>query len=95
MKINWKVRLKHPMFWISILGVVGNVVLHYYGMAVSDLTSWSGLLDVIVDTFKNPYLLFAIAIGLLNFFGVTVDHTTAGVSDSEQAQGYEVPKQNN
>lgn len=37
--------------------------------------------------------LVGVVINLLVGLGIVVDPTTAGVSDSEQAMGYEVPKE--
>lgn len=93
MSINWKVRGKHILFWVGIVGVIGNTALQYFGMAASDLTSWNGLWDIIVDTFKNPYLLFSIIAAVASGIGVITDHTTAGISDSELAKTYTEPKE--
>lgn len=93
MKINWTVRKKHVLFWAGIIGVIVNTALQYFGMAASDLTSWSGFFDVIVDTIKNPYLLFSVAAAVASTLGVVADHTTAGLSDSKQALNYNEPKE--
>lgn len=92
-KINWSVRKKHFLFWIGLIGVIGNTALQYFGMAASDLTSWSGFLDVVVDTIKNPYLSFSIIAAVMSAIGVAADPTTAGLGDSKQALTYPEPKE--
>lgn len=41
--INWKVRMKNPMFWVQILLSVIMPILAYLGLTAEDLSSWSVL----------------------------------------------------
>lgn len=84
MKINWKVRVKNKVFWVSLIPMMLLLVQQICGLfGVSvDVTAVSEQLVGIVGT------VFVI-LGLL---GVVVDHTTEGVSDSENALTYEKPK---
>ncbi len=39
--INWKVRMRNPMFWAQILLSVIMPILAYLGLTAEDLNSWS------------------------------------------------------
>lgn len=82
-KISWKTRMKSWTFWIGLIGIVGGVVLPYLQMSAEDLTTWKGLIDIIVKTVQNPFLLGSIFMAVLGFLGVLADPTTPGLSDSE------------
>lgn len=82
MNINWKVRIKNPVFWATVIPSI--VSLAYLVLAVFGVTS-SITENVIVDA------LLAL-VGALTTVGVLVDPTTKGVSDSKQAMGYDKPK---
>lgn len=83
MKINWKVRVKNRAFWIAIipaLALLGKQVLELFGVNV-DFTNISKELLGIIET---VFVILAIV-------GVITDPTTAGISDSERALGYNEP----
>ena len=85
MKINWKVRIKNKAFWMAVipaLALVIQAVAAVFGWTL-DFTSLIGKLIGVVDA------VFA----LLVILGIVVDPTTAGVSDSRRAMGYEEPWQ--
>ena len=46
----------------------------------------------IMDSINNPYELFNTVLAFLVLIGVVVDPTTSGTSDSEQALGYNKPR---
>ena len=83
--INWKVRLKSKTFWVTVIPVVLLLVQQILSLVgiKFNYTAISTALINIVDT------LFI----LLGILGVIVDHTTSGISDSEQALTYEEPKE--
>lgn len=85
MKINWKVRLKNPYFWIGILGVISTAM----GVSPEMFTSWSILYSKIIEMVSNPYMLGSVLMAIL---GVVCDHTTSGICDSNDALLYENPK---
>ena len=89
MKINWKVRIKNPMFVVQIILSILAPVLSYLGLKVSDLTTWEKLFDVLLIAISNPYVLSLIAISIYN---ALTDPTTKGFGDSEQALTYDKPK---
>ena len=45
--INWKVRMRNPMFWAQILLSVIMPILAYLGLTAEDLSSWSVLGEVL------------------------------------------------
>ena len=81
MKINWKVRLKNPVFWLTVIPAV--IALVYTVL---------GLLGV-VPTISEDTLVNAVTaiISALTTVGVLIDPTTKGVGDSERALTYEEP----
>lgn len=93
MKINWKVRVKSPQFWIGLVGVIASPILAYLGLGFEDLTTWSSIGEVFAAFFSNPYLIGTVVMAVLSFIGVLTDPTTKGIKDSEQAMTYEKPKE--
>ena len=84
MKINWKVRLKNKNFWITIIPAVLLIVqpvLSLCGVTI-DTASVGAKLLAIVDA------IFVV----LAILGIVTDPTTAGISDSDQAMTYTIPK---
>lgn len=86
MKINWKVRMKNPYFWIGLLGVI----LAAMDVTPEMFTSWAVLVAQGKALFGNPYLLGSVVVAVL---GVVFDPTTKGISDSDQAMTYQKPKE--
>ena len=83
MKINWMVRIKNKQFWIHLipaLALVVQAVAAVFGYTL-DFSTLVGKVLTVVDA------VFA----LLVILGIAVDPTTAGLSDSERALGYETP----
>lgn len=85
MKINVKVRLKNPWFWVGLVGIV----LTAMGISAETLTSWQLVYEAFLDLVGNPFMLSSVFIAIL---GVFVDPTTDGMTDSEQALTYDSPK---
>lgn len=89
MKINWKVRINNPVFWIQVGLAILAPILVYLGITAEDLTSWSVLGSVLFEAIKNPYVLGLVILSVWNAIN---DPTTKGLSDSLQALTYIVPK---
>lgn len=84
MKINWKVRIKNKVFWVSIIPLIlllAQQVCGIFGLSL-DVAWLSDELIGIVGT----------VFGILALVGVVADPTTEGVSDSPQALEYTEPK---
>ena len=81
--INWKVRIKNKVFWMTIIPAVLlliQVVLAVFGISV-DFAELQGKLLAVVDA------LFVV----LAILGIVTDQTTKGVGDSERAMTYTIP----
>ena len=84
MNINWKVRIKNKWFWVTLIPAVlllVQQVLELFGVSL-DMSALADALISIVGT----------VFSILGIVGIVNDPTTEGVSDSEQALTYEVPK---
>ncbi|MBC3517227.1 phage holin [Neobittarella massiliensis] len=89
MKINWKVRMKNPVFWAQLATAIVLPILAYLGLQWSDMTSWTALAGILVQAVKNPVILVSVVVSV---WGIVNDPTTAGLSDSKKAMGYLAPK---
>ncbi len=83
MKINWKVRLKSGPFWVGLISLVLTFVYTILNMTgIVPQFDRKQIMDVIVMLLQ-----------ILAFVGVVTDPTTKGLNDSEQAMGYQKPKE--
>jgi phi LC3 family holin len=89
MKINWKVRVKNPLWWVQIALSVLTPILGYAGLTAADVTTWAALGELLLGAISNPYVLGLVAVSVWNACN---DPTTGGLSDSEQAMTYDKPK---
>lgn len=83
--INWTVRIKNKNFWLAVIPAVlllAQTVAAVFGYTL-DLGEIGNRLIAVVNA------VFSVLVVL----GVVVDPTTAGISDSKQAQGYNWPKE--
>ena len=84
MKINWKVRIKNKVFWLALVPAV--LLLIQVVAAVFGI-------DLNLDALGDKLLAVVNALfAVLAILGVVTDPTTAGVSDSKQAMGYDKPR---
>lgn len=92
MSINWKVRFnrKNILFLSQVLLSVLVPILTYFGMQLSDFTSWQIVRDTLLQAASNPYVII---MSLVSLFNAITDPTTQGISDSQQAQSYRSPKE--
>lgn len=83
MNINWKVRLRNPVFWLTGVPAIVTTVYTILG------------LFGIVPTISEDVLINSITavISALTTLGVLIDPTTKGTSDSKQAMTYIEPKE--
>ena len=82
MKINWKVRLKQPAFWIATIHVVISFVYSVLALA--------GVVPSITE--ESIQNVFITIVAVLAQFGITVDPTTKGIGDSDRAMKYDKPE---
>lgn len=85
MKLNWKVRIKNPYFWIGLIAMF----LCAIGIDASTLTSWKTLLDALRDFISNPFLVGSVIVALITYVN---DPTTAGLGDTKAALSYSKPR---
>ena len=88
MKLNIPVRLKNPTFWINLVVSIVGIMLAYFGMNWSQVTTWATFGTLLVDAIKNPVVVFSILACIWNALN---DPTTKGLSDSQRALNYEEP----
>lgn len=89
MKINWKVRVKNPVFWRNIVLSIIAPILAHCGMNWDMITTWGALGNLLVQAIANPVIVVAVIMSVWNAIN---DPTTAGDSDSIQALAYKEPK---
>ncbi len=90
MKINWKVRLKNPVFWVGLAVAIVLPILTSLGMSWEDMTTWAALGNALLQAVKNPVILVSVLVSVWNLIN---DPTTKGLSDSAQALTYDKPKE--
>lgn len=84
MKINWKVRIKSPKFWLALIPAIV--------MVIQIVGSWFGM-EIPAEIINEEATKFINAVFyVLIIMGIVTDPTTSGLSDSEQAQTYDKPK---
>lgn len=76
MKINWKLRLQSKFFWVALISLIV-LLSQQLGFDIFP-KNWEEVLNTVLS--------------ILILLGVINDPTTAGISDSEQAMDYLVPK---
>ena len=87
--INWKVRVKNPVFWFHVAVAVIVPVMAYFGLTGTDFATWKMVADTAVKAVSNPYVVVCVLTSVWNAIN---DPTTAGEKDSELAMTYTEPK---
>lgn len=82
MKINWKLRFQNKTVLTAM--ILQWIVIFY---KVAELLGYT----LPIEQTEVTAIVEAV-IGLLAMVGIITDPTTDGISDSEQALGYEAPK---
>ena len=90
MKINWKVRIKNPVFWAQVAIAIVSPILVGLGLQWQDMTTWAALGNALLKAVSNPVIVVSI---IASLWACITDPTTAGTSDSEQALTYNKPKE--
>lgn len=82
MKINWKVRIKNPVFWLTMIPAVASFVYTMFGLfgIVPSISE-----DMIVNAFTA-------IVSALTTLGVLVDPTTKGLKDGALGITYTEPQ---
>ncbi|WP_107950464.1 phage holin [Lysinibacillus parviboronicapiens] len=82
MKINWKVRLQHKQFWVSLIALLIVLANQIAGIFNVDFTIYNAQVTALSET----------VLSILGLLGIIMDPTTQGASDSSQALNYDKPK---
>ncbi len=82
MKINWKVRIHHKQFWMSLIALLIVLANQIAGIFYVDITIYNDQVTAISET----------VLSILGLLGIIIDPTTKGVSDSQLAMDYDKPK---
>ena len=82
MKINWKVRLQHKQFWVSLIALLLVLANQTAGIFNVDITIYNAQITAISETILS----------ILGLLGIIIDPTTKGANDSSQALKYDKPK---
>lgn len=82
MNINWKVRLQHKQFWVSLIALLIVLANQIAGIFHVDITIYNDQVTAITET----------VFSILALLGIIIDPTTSGTSDSTQALNYNKPK---
>lgn len=88
MKLNWKVRINNPIWWVQMALAVLTPIMAYAGITASDITTWGALGNLLWGAVSNPYVLMLVAVSVWNALN---DPTTAGIGDSKRALTYDEP----
>lgn len=83
MGINWKLRLKNKVTLLTLLVALVTFVYQVFWC-------FGVVPSVSQDMAMN---MVTMAVNVLLALGIVVDPTTSGIGDSEQAMGYEEPKE--
>lgn len=83
--MNWKIRIKNPVWWVQIILAILTPILAYAGLSAQDLTTWNTLGTLILNALKNPYVLSLVAVSVWNACN---DPTSSGVTDSTLVKSY-------
>lgn len=89
MNINWKVRVKNPIWWAQVALAVIMPLIIGMGYEWQDMTSWTVLGETMWAAVQNPVVFAAM---LASAWSAVTDPTTKGPGDSAQAMTYEKPK---
>ena len=82
MQINWKIRLKNPVFIAQLVCAVVMPLITGMGYEWSQMTTWATLGEVIAAALGNPVVVVAMVVSVFNLI---TDPTTSGISDSKSA----------
>ena len=89
MKINWKVRVKNPVFWAQVAIAIVSPILVGLGLQWQDMTTWQAFGSALARAVGNPVIVVSV---IASLWACITDPTTAGTGDSAQALTYIAPK---
>ena len=72
--MNWKIRIKNPVFWVQVAIAVILPILTYFGLTWEDMTSWAAIGNLLLQAVKYPVVIAAV---LASVWNAVNDPTTA------------------
>lgn len=87
--INWKVRVKNPLFWVNVVCAIVLPIMAYLGLEWEDVTTWAAFGNLFIQAVSNPVILVSVVVSVWNAVN---DPTTKGISDSARAMNYDKPE---
>lgn len=84
MKINWEVRVKNKVFWITLIPAV-LLVLQSVAAVFGFTLDFGDLGNKLIAVIESVFIV-------LGILGIVTDPTTSGISDSSRAMTYTKPK---
>lgn len=76
--MDLKKRFKNPIFWINTFLAIVTPILAYFGMSGADLTTWDSVFNLVLNAFKNPYVL---GLALVSLWNNIINPVTKGITD--------------
>lgn len=83
---NMSARVRSPLFWTGIIGILGSAVISFGGLIGLD---WSDQVNKVTEGSGQLVEFIFLILGLM---GVSVDPTSKRYRDSEHAQEYKKPR---
>ena len=83
MKINWKIRMQHKQFWVSLIALLVVLANQIAAIFTLDITIISEQLTGIFETILM----------ILALMGIIIDPTTDGLNDSKRSLNYDRPNE--
>lgn len=80
-KINWGVRFSNPVFVANLVMAIILPIVAYNQITIEDLTTWDGLVNLLIGAISNPFLL---AVVVNSVYASIIDPTTDGLKDSKR-----------
>jgi uncharacterized membrane protein len=53
MNINWKVRVKNPVWWVQIGLAILTPILAHAGLTAADITTWAALAEILIGAYAG------------------------------------------
>ena len=75
MKINWKIRVKNPLWWAELVVALFAPILAHAGMGWEQVTSWASLGSLLLGAVQNPVVVVAVVV--VSGSGVKMDAETS------------------
>lgn len=82
--INWEVRIRNRMFWITVIPAI-ILVIQAVGALFGFALDLGDIANKLIEVVNSVFAVLVI-------MGVVVDPTTKGVADSSRAMTYHEPK---